>query len=255
MTNTNQKKSANNNIRSILEKYSEGILLAIVPFFGYITGLLFELGYGFYFRIPAQLIKLNFPQIMLSVFAFIFYLTIVWAILETIIKLLLKLIDGPFRKVIQSILPVFVLVIPFIVMGMYELLWVLVITLLIIILPGLFIADGKSFLNKIETHSIELVNYNEPRSIYHKGKSFLIMIFFLSLIVFFFGFTRAMKEETFSVLESRDMVMLRVYGEHMILKEFNRKTRKMESGIHLVSIPEMKRISIREERIGPLHYK
>ena len=38
----------------------------------------------------------------------------------------------------------------------------------------------------------------------------------------FYGFTRAMKEETFSVLESRDMVMLRVYGEHMILKEFDR---------------------------------
>lgn len=246
----------------IIEK--EGVLLAVIPFAGYLIAFSFEAGYSNYYDIPIRFIDFNFITIVIAtavaiLYLYLFYLYIHFALL---IKKEKHVIWHVMSRIMLYLLPpVFWIVFIEGSTVAWRVFWVIaaLITLYYLVPPllsrqekGGYWLGVKQMLNSKATHE-------EPRPISGKNNLFesihsVMMPVALSIIICFaIGRSYAETEKQFWVLEnSPDTIMLRKYGDYMVLKKYNVKTHEIEDGVQVRRLADSGGLSIKLVDIGAL---
>jgi len=249
----------------------DGVLLAIIPFAGYLVAFSFEAGYSSYYDIPMRFIDLNFLIIILATAAVALFLYPFYLYIH--IAIAMKKENHVFWRVLSSILlfllpPLFLLAYSDFSVETQRFFWITsgLIAVYYFVLPLLSCqAKGnywfeveKMLYTKPPREETLYEVYEEARLRSGKGKLFdyihSFLVFAVPLVLcFLIGKSYAKTDTKFWVLkDSQDTILLRKYGDYMILKKYDMSTRELASGVQIMRIADNGCMSVKESEIGKL---
>jgi hypothetical protein len=244
---------------------SEGLIIAAIPIVAYMITFSYETGFAGFFGIPREFIALNFTSVFIVAGALLGVLFFLFLLTEII-----SMVFPPSKDIIyRTSLPFFPLSLMcaalFILYGSYWREWIgsVVVTMLFALFwygfPLLTQRDKKGYRKKLEAdeeaerqvktpfdHAIRLIG----------GRKALIIILFLILLLdvsHHAGHAAALKQEEFLVANtSPEMVVLRIYGDHLICAPFDRATKEVQRSFIVLKVADNPQLMLRLEKVGPL---
>ncbi len=257
-----------NNEKKVL---SEGVLLAAIPFLGYLTVFIYEFGFATYFGIPYEFIQPSFTSICLVtaiiigvlLFGFVFGHCFSVGLLT-----IFPIKDGPLLRAIKRVtLPLLVLLF-FIFFygkdwkGYFGLMTIfIIITFFEFLCPFLTCKDKKSYSEKlIGQEEIEKMVEPEFRKFFDYidskfGKqivSIFLITSFLLLLVYQVGLIKAKQKEYFWQLEDDQKIVIRIYGDNLICADFDAEKHILDGQFNIVKISSEKKLSLKMKKVGKL---
>ena len=250
-------------------RLSPAIWISIIPALAYSLAFAYEAGYAQTFHIPLQLIVITWTAVFIALFVVVGVVgpIMYWAN----ILLIFSPGENPTKKFIQNpvarqFLPI-VLLTPLsaILAVIYgwsfwrEWVWLIVLggmfTAINLVWPLLHFKE-KSYRAKIE--ATEKADRNAPtlldRIARRSRKGFLAAVFLVVLlgISWSVGNAQALRQSKFFVLTSSpNEVVLRIYGDRLVIGEYDTTKRRLTGTITLMSLSGSG-VVLRETRVGPL---
>lgn len=123
------------------------------------------------------------------------------------------------------------------------------------LLPFIFRKDGGSYMDRVKS---DLRSYSVPKSpsplsdsIDNKVLPTISLIFVLALVTFLIGKNFAKNGDEHWVLSDRpDMLMVRNYGDTMLLKRVSLSTRELTNTLEIVKISDSKNLDLKKVMLG-----
>lgn len=251
--------------------FSEGILLAAIPFLGYLTVFVYELGFSSYFGIPYEFIQPSFTGVCLVtaiiigvlLFGFVF-----GHCFSVVLLTIFPIKDGPFLRAIRRITwQVFVLIFFVFFWGKEWKEYIGTLTIFILIIsfeflwPLITCRDRKNYNEKLAGQE-EIEKRFEPEFRrffdYINGKFgrfnvsiFLIASLFL-LFVYQAGLIKAKQREYFWQLEGDQKIVIRIYGDNLICGDFDVDKHVLNGNFNIVKLSPEKKLSLKMTKVGRL---
>ncbi len=249
---------------------TEGILLALAPPFSYFLAFSYESGFAQHFDIPINFIQVGFIDVI--IFASVVFGGIVFFIVMINPIVMFFPLKKVFLLVPLSSTALVIFIISFFLFGysnwkywFFSLLFLMFYVFLDFGMPLFSQRNVSGYMNKwvAQKEHEQKINESNPDFFIligrHYGGRLLFIIIGLMvsvLIVTNSGLAKAVNQDEFLVLDtSPEMVILRIYGDRMIVAPFNRKTQEVESKFIIKTLGEDDNLVISPEDIGPLKLK
>lgn len=245
---------------------TEGLLIASVPFLGYLISYLYEKGFCSVFDIPYQFISLNVNAIFFASGSLIFFAISYLLFIDNV-----SIFIVPYYKKDDLIWNEIALFAPFWAFGIgiiaiYGSAWkewlpffipIIIVTILDFGFP-LFRKDKKTYLEKFKAQVEIDKSVHSLTSLFLRGKVNKEILFIILALISFFTFSyslgrsNALKQKEYLVTnENKPRVVLRIYDNKLILVPLSKNTvKKIFSVQELAEDPKLELIL---EKIGPLH--
>ncbi len=257
-----------NNGKKIL---SEGVLLAFIPFLGYLIVFVYELGFSSYFGIPYEFIQPSFTSVCLVtalIIGILLFSFVMGHCLSVILLTVFSIKDGPFLRTIKRIiLQVFVLLFFIFFWGKEwkEYIGAIAICIIIIILEFLWplftCRDKKTFSDKLagqeeiekrfEPEFRKFFDYIDNRLGRQNVSIFLITSFFL-LFVYQAGLIKAKQKEYFWQVEGDQKIVIRIYGDNLICASFDAEKHILDNQFDIIKMSPEKKLSLKVMKVKRL---
>lgn len=226
---------------------SEGIVLAIIPFFGSVVALIYEAGYLSFFDVPANFIQLDFVRIVTasSIVAFFFVSYLVALSLAGLV------VQGrsPLRRALALPLSAAFVLAPIILLtpgppGRWFVLAGLMLLSILgcLVTPMLSRRSGKTYMQRLseEMDNEELARNDQgakdASAIYNRIVLPLSVLFFVTFAIFSLGRNAAAEATTHWVTKGdQAWLFVRSYGDKIILKSFEPSTKQIGSELRLLA--------------------
>lgn len=239
----------------------EGFVLATIPFIGSLVAFVFEAGYLSFYGVPWTFIQLDFTRV-------------VWASGYVVFMLLPYLMAFSFLvKLLTASHPIFriflVVLIPPLLIGallalspfaIHQWWWVPILlwgllAIQFFLLPFIFKKDGGSYLDRVKADLRDFSNPKSPSplsdSIDNKVLPTVSLMFVLALVTFIIGKNFAKNEAEHWVLSDRpDMLMVRNYGDTVLLKRVSLSTRELTNTLEIVKVSDSKNLDLKKVMLG-----
>jgi uncharacterized protein involved in cysteine biosynthesis len=223
---------------------SEALLLAALPFVGSLLALVFEAGFLSFFDVPLLFTQIDFVRIVRATFLVGVFFSLVLGGL--FVAALLDQHPHPLCRRLGY--PAFVAALfapPFFYFAptqFWKLVVLVMLIVLIYLLPPLFSRRGKSYLGhldemlekeKLGKEKAETVSRPLANAI-KKIFALLFALFWVTVFVFALGRDQAESRTVHYVLQgSPDWVLVTAYGDTLLLKTFNSRTRVIGTTLRL----------------------
>lgn len=248
---------------------TDGIIIALVPFLGYLFAFQYESGYAIYFNFPQELISIGLPQIIMT----LSILTVVIMLLFFIVEMLSMIVPGNKRALYRNvinILPITCYSIGYLFAYGFKKAAVFIFLFVIFgferfVLPLFVYRDKKDYNSKIQADEDATWKFREERNALSVrilrifGQKEFMIILNLVLCVYFtqmVGEIIASEKNQF-IVSSNDpqKVIVRIYGDNAICASFDRKANiiKKDISIYKLASPEVQNMKF--EKIEPLRVK
>lgn len=244
---------------------SEGLIIAAIPVVAYMITFSYETGFAGFFGIPREFIALNFTSVFIVAGALLGVLFFLFLWTETFFLFPSK---GILYRTSLRLLPLFLLLpVLFILYGNYWRKWIgpaiimLIFALIAYGAPLITQRDVKGYSKKLEAEEekdrqdrVETPFDQAIRLLGGKNAMTLIMILWLLLVISNnAGDAAALKQEEFLVANtSPEMVVLRIYGDHLICAPFDRATKEVQRSFIVLKVADDPQLMLRLEKVGPL---
>lgn len=235
---------------------SEGLILAAIPFIGTFVAFIFEYGYLAFYDVPISVIQLDFTRIVTAAAIIVLSCANI-AMAFTAIALVARG-NHPIRKALISplITALFFSVFIFFIPGSPERWWivaaVLILHLLFEFIPPLFKAKSTgSYINALASQIREENKKSDTTKL--SAKDYLSAFFFGSMFIIVVGLHHASVKTSYWTLSTHpDMVVIEIYGDTVVLKSYDPKTRKLGDNLVLISRASIEALSMKKVTTGPL---
>ena len=261
MTSTNETASKE---RASQPWLTAGVLVALIPFAGYVTAFLYEYGFTSHFKIPAQFITLDWTTVLIAVAAVLFVLVVVFGLLELISPFFL-----PPKGAIQvALLRTVVVSVAFCVPNAFLArgwLWVVVPVVPALwairefLLPYIFYRG--SYVERLELaqkrgrdrgHDERGLLARLPRNAF----LLLVILAWVCWLAYSMGTSSASGQKEFLVVNtSPEAVVLRSYHDHLVCAYFDRESKEVERSFFVLDTASGPEFILTREDIGPLRVK
>lgn len=251
---------ASENKESIVARLlaAEGVTLAAIPFFGMFVALLFEYSYLNYYDAPVSVLQLDFVKIVAATGAVsLFFVFLIFAMFA--IRLVIRS-SHPLRKAMGFPLTACLLIGPFIYLGPFEYKILAILGLffgtyfLILLGPFLDGVKGATYLERLDKSSESDLKLEYRDKEYEKFTQFLAVPLFFSLFVLGVGYNHAANKEKYMtlVVGGEHKIVVEIYGDLMVVKDFDPQTKIMAKGVSLIKITESQPVNLKRMKVGPL---
>ena len=246
---------------------SEGILIAAVPFLGYLTVFIYELGFSNYFGIPYEFIQPSFTGVCLVTAIIIGVLLNVFVV-GHLFSVILPIKEGPFLRVIKRVtLPLLVLLFFVFLLGkewkiyLGSIVIVMIIVAVEFLWPLLTCRDKKTYEEKlIAQEKIEEKFEPEFRRFFdyidakfsRQNVSICLVTFLLLVFVYQAGLINARQKEHFWQIENDSKIVLRIYGDNLICADFDINKHIISDSFNIVKRSSEKTLSLKMIKTGKL---
>jgi|GEM_PF-2754386 len=249
--------------------FTESIFLAVIPFLGYLTVFIYELGFATYFNMPHELIQPSFTSVCLVTAFIVGALLLVFVgghLFSVTFLMAFPLRDGPLLRAVKRVIPVLLITLFFICLLGRE--WklyfgLLVISSVIILInflwPLVTCRNEKSYAGKLKKQEeIEekfdpefrrFFDYVDSKFSRQIVSIFLIIAFFL-LLVYQTGFIKARQKEYFWQLNGGQKIVVRIYGDNLICVGFDAEKDAVDGEFDIIKISP--KISLKMIKTGRL---
>lgn len=251
--------------------FSEGILLASIPFLGYLTVFVYELGFSSYFGIPYEFIQPSFTSVCLVtaiIIGILLFSFVMGHCLSLILLTVFSIKDGPFLRAIKRIIwQVFVLLFFIFFWGKEwkEYIGTIAICTIIIILEFLWplftcrdrktysekLAGQEEIENRFDPEFRRFFDYIDSKFGRHNVSIFLITSLFL-LFIYQVGLIKAKQREYFWQVEGDQKIVIRIYGDNLICAGFDAEKHVLDSQFNINKISPEKKLSLKMIKAGRL---
>lgn len=251
--------------------FSEGLILAAIPFLGYVTVFVYELGFLTYFGIPYEFIQPTFTgvclvtAVIIGVLLFSFVSGHCFTVLLTTI---FPIKEGPFLRAIKRISwQVFVLLFFVIFWGKEwkQYLGPLMIFLMVIFFEFLWplitgykkksynekLAGQEEIERKYDPEFRIFFDYIDNKIGRRNVAVFLIVALFL-LFVYQAGLIKAKQKDAFWQIDGEQLIVLRIYGDNLICANFDAEKHVMGNQFSVIRISPEKKLSLKMIKTGRL---
>lgn len=264
--------SAEHSAAKSSSRITDGILLAVISFVGYLLTYMYERGFASAFGISSELVEVSLTRALYLVALLGLGVFIVLVILKDFINDLERKSTSPLRKSINLLIGASMLALgvdAFLLLGR-GLNWLLasigVIVVVVYLLPlfkrsnrrkpyaerfAAFYASPRSKESQTIT-SDTLVQRIDNSNVY---VIIMLVIFFVSFVTLI-GRIRAQQQQVFEVLiDESNTVVLRIYGDKLVTAEFDPCTKEIRHGISVRKISDSTPIRLQKMQVGPLDFK
>lgn len=244
----------------------------VTPLVAYFCAYVYERGYASFFGIPLQFISLDIARIIYSLIivlaTVLFFVFIIGELIYTLFSdHISRLYQKPVGRSIITMMVVFIFVLinffgagfalsTYIVLGV----WVFIV-FLEFIFPLFEKISDSTYAEKFEQHKKIEASIPRISSLFGKHIGFVALLRLSSVFVLFMflfslaynlGIREARKAREFLVVSGEvERVVLRIYGNNVILAPFDRSSRVVYPEFNILNIQEPDLI-LKEEKIGPL---
>lgn len=251
--------------------FSEGILLATIPFLSYLTVFVYEFGFTSYFGAPYEFIQPSFTSVCLVTAIIIGILLFSFVIAYQFSVILLTIFpikDGPFLRIIKRIIW------PAIVLLFFVFFWgkewkeyatAIIIFAIIIFLEFLWplvtcrerktysekLAGQEEIERRLDPTYRRFSDYIAIKFGRHNVLIFLLLALFLCLI-YEVGLIKAKQREFFWQIEGDRKIVIRIYGDNLICADFDAEKHILDNLFNIVKITQEKKISLKMIKVGRL---
>lgn len=244
---------------------SAGLLVAAVPVAANLFAFIYEVGYCRVFGIPASFISLQPTTVFVVAGALVVVLFVLLLIADTVVAIFTYYVpQGPIRRsfvVLGPFLLVFVAYL-YLYRGMWkEWAWlapvVAVVAFFEFVFPLIFQRRG-SYRDKLEAQEeiergIRTLTYWLGARVGRAGMLLMVALTIGLVIAYAAGRAEALRQENFLVLGGDpEAVVLRHYGDTLILAPFDREGRKVERSFFILKEGDESRPLFSLEEVGPL---
>ncbi len=236
---------------------SEAIWLAVIPFIGTFVVFVYEYSYLSFYGIPAGFIQLDVVKII-SASAAIIFLVLVLLFMTFYVRFLAGG-EHPLQRALVTPLTMCLMLGPFLYLGRAEFKWqilagVFVVSYLFCLVGPFFDRgnDDAGYLERLRKSN------SEPINVEYKDKAFGVFAEYISFPVFFtflvamLGDYNAAEKIAYMKVAGENRVLIEVYGDLMIFKDFDPKTKKLSAVATFLKIGEGDAISLERANVGPL---
>lgn len=246
---------------------TEGIVIAAVPVAAYLAAFVYEAGYFTVFSIPLALVRVDLTTVFIALGALVAVLVFVFALANTI-YVLLPGSKGVIHRSVVRIIFVLSPVVPFLVISgmrreqvfvVFALGSLVVMSLLVeFVFPLITQRQQTTYTKKLEAQEELDRRIRLPRSLIGNRISrpaiWATYAILVALVLSFnVGQGTALRQEEFLVtLSPSDRVVLRIYGDTLILAPFDRATQEIQREFAIQPIDKASELGLRLERVGPL---
>jgi hypothetical protein len=247
---------------------SEGILLAITSAIAYLWAYQYQKGFASYFGVPPEFIEISTSSIVLVIVLLVGSLKVLVLVLNLLVSFV-HVMAGPhiIVKRLASVIGImmFLLFIP-VYLDDSRRAWVaffvmFVSLVLLFFVSPLITARGENgYINKLEKASKAFAEQSQEVSLITLAERRLgptLTWIILAIVISVFvaheaGKSTALKQKSFLVMNTpQEMVVLRVYGELMILAPLNREKKEVQKNFVVVKTTEL-HAALMPEEVGPL---
>lgn len=245
---------------------TEGIVIASVPFLGYLFTFAYESGYAIFFNFPKELINIGLPQIIITISILYVITVILFFHIEALSFLIFKNKSALYQSIIK-LLPLFGVSIGyFFIYGWLRALPFIIIFVILgfseFILPLITQRDKKNYDSKLQAADEADWKFREERGALsvrlirifgHKNIMLIINLFLCVNLVQMVGEIAASKKMQFFVIPSSpEKIVLRIYNDNLICTEFNRDTKSFKRGISIYKLTDPQVQNLKLEILGLL---
>lgn len=256
----------NNNVHANNWKWIR-ISLLIAPPLGYLLAYTHELGYCNVFKIPKELILLDWTTVIVGVSAtFGASLLLVWFITMLFLPMQSKRPMGPIKRRLYFFFLVFVFTLLFsykyliVKEVIYPIAYLVALAVFLFLIP-IFTKDAKEavgYRNKLAAYD-ELQRKSEAPFFKRVGlKELVLFIFLIGIFPFSYlgGRATAINQDEFYVPSTYpNSVVLRIYGDRLICAQLNKERREVERTYFILRTNDEPRPMLIATNTGRLHIR
>lgn len=250
----------------ITPRITEGVLIAGIPFLGYVVAFLYEAGYATYFGIPIRLLNIGLTQVMVATGAVLGVLTLLWHLFN----LGYLFFPGPLRRgpVSRGLLRVSVFAVPTVTMiwvyrgywqgWIYFVAMVGFVGFFQFVFPLIIHRTVRGYRAKLEAqekHEQQIVTLGDTLA-RKWGASPIIVVGCLAMILLVAlsaGHARALRRITFLVhAADAKQVVLGIYGDTVVSAKYDSETRELSGELLIQKMSASEPFKLVQQRIGPL---
>lgn len=246
--------NTSNVIKQIIN--SEGLLLAAIPFVGTYLTFLFEYGYLSYYDVPISIVQIDFTRIVSASSAIVFSLVYIFVAFMFITIIIRS--DNIYRKILLSpfVSAFLVGILAYLIPYSTNLWWLCGVIFLghlsIELIAPFFRKDKTISYVQALTKQVEDENKTTEKSPTTLKDRFALLLT-LSFIVSLIGLHFASEKDSYWVIDTHpDMIVVEIYGNTIILKEYDAKTKIIGSKLLLLNRDSDKEIYMNKVKTGPL---
>lgn len=245
---------------------TEGVIIALVPFLGYLFAFEYESGYAIFFNFPKEFINIGLPQIIITISILYTITILLFFYIEGLSFMLFKNRRALYHSIIK-LLPMFGLSIGyyFAFGGMRALPFFIVFLVFgfsEFIVPLITQRDKKDYESKLQAYDDADWKFREERGalsvrlIKLFGYKNIIFIFNLLVCVFLtqtIGEIAASRKIMFFVMPNNPQkVVVRIYGDNLICAPFDKETKTIKRDISIYKLTDPEARNLKFEILGPL---
>jgi len=245
---------------------SEGVIIASVPFLGYLFTFAYESGYASFFNFPKEYINIGLPQIISTAIILYTITAVLFFPIEGLSFIFFKNKRSMYQSIIKF-LPLFGFSVGnFIVYGWIRALPFIILFVILgfseFIFPLVTQRDKKDYDSKLQAYDEADWKFREERGALstrllrifgHKNIMLIINLFLCVNLTQMAGEISASKKMQFFVIPSSpEKVILRIYGDNLVCAEFDRKTSSLKREISIYKLTDPQAQNLKFEALGPL---
>jgi hypothetical protein len=239
-----------------------GVLAAFIPFAGYVTAFLYELGFVSHFKIPVQFITLDWTTVLIAgvvVFGILFlvllavnlispsFLPIKNAVRVALFRTIMSAVAViPMALLVQGWFRVVVLAIP--------LFWAFI----EFAFPYIVYRGKGTYMERLELAQRKYPSRDHSLVGRIPNRVFwlLVLLLWISWLAFSMGLSSASRQKEFLVVNtSPEAVVLRPYHDHLVCAYFDRESREVDRSFFVLDTASGSEIILTREQVGPLRVK
>ncbi|MBH1971743.1 hypothetical protein FK216_09770 [Moraxellaceae bacterium AER2_44_116] len=241
----------------------ENVILAVLPVFGSLVALAFEAGYLSYFDVPAEYIELGFIRVFVSTAVIAFPVTMLWAYIGSMIDF--GRAEHPFLKVISNaMLYTFFIIVIVIIGHRYEYDYLIPVVFFIAVVLMYLVPEafnrkkGVPYWERVKQSLAEESSLSEGgKSAGREFKDIVIMpatcAFFGLLFCFSIGrYYAGLTGARWVMTDRPEMIFVRKYGDYIIFKAYDPKTRTLLSNVEILKMGLDKPLKLKLVMLGQL---
>jgi len=245
---------------------TEGIVIALIPFLGYLFTFAFESGYATFFNFPKEFINIGLPQVVITISILYTTAVLLFFGIEFLSFVFFKNEPSLYHNIV-SFLPLFGYSIGYFIISGWSAAIPFIILIFILgfssfIAPLITESDKKDYESKLQAFDKSDWEFREDRGVLsvrlirmigHRNIMLIINLFICFGLTQTLGGVLASRQIRFFVIPSKpEKVILKIYGENLICAEFNRKTKNLKSEISIYKSVDPQVQNLKFEILGPL---
>lgn len=243
---------------------TEGIIIASVPFLGYLFAFAYESGYAIFFNFPKELINIGLPQIVIAISILYTASALLFFGIEGLSFVFFKNKPALYHSIVKF-LPLFGFAIGyFVIYG-----WAVAMPFIILVIflgfsefiaPLITQRDKRGYENKLQGYDEADWKVREERGAFsvrllkifdRKNIMFILNLFICVGLTQMLGEAVASRQVKFFVIPSNpEKVVLRIYSDNLICAEFDREKKILKRGVYFYKLTDPQVQDFKLEPLG-----